>query len=299
MVKKLLSIALACFSGLVFSGEKYILNEVLAVITGTNKTVLILARDIRPSLDGRPRTLRDIVLEEYKLLDAEEKLKMTWSEEETDKYFKHLQKNFTKQQIDESLQAMGFTMADAREQLKRQELIARLMDYRIRNDKRLIISPSEVEQEWRKRMPVEEATVTLSEATVKTTLSKNELETALKNNTFKEPIVWGVGLKLSESDLAADRRFVFQKNVDDIAFINPIAGGFEVTKLTAKTEAREMPLITGNKTEDDKRVKQIEEKLRIERFTEVLAEYEKLLLENACIKFTYESDRRAVMGQLD
>jgi hypothetical protein len=297
MTKKLLLILIACFSGTVLSGEKYILNEVLAVIPGTDKNVLILARDVRPSLDGRPRTFRDIVLEERKIQDAAEKLKMTVSEEDIDKFFKQLYKTNTKQQVEESLQAMGLTMTDAREQMKRQELIARVTDYRVRNDSRLVINPADIEEEWRQTGPVEEAAVTLSEATVKTALSQNELESALKNNTFKDPIVWGPTIKLCISDLVADKRFVFQKNVGDIVFINPSADGFEVTKLVAKTEARALPLATGDKAEDDKRFKQIEEKLRIQRFQEVNAEYEKSLLENLTIKFTYESDRRAVMGE--
>jgi hypothetical protein len=277
-------------------GEKYILNEVLAVITGTTKTTIVVTGDIRPSLDGKPRTLRDVVLEELMLFDGE-KLQLTASDDDAEKYLKQLQKTYTKKQIEDSLQAMGFTMADVKEQIKRQDIINRLLDYKIRSDKRLVIGQSDVDEYWALHAPVEEATVSLLEARIKTTETQEQLQKRIDENKLTEVLSWSSPFTLNESDIAANKRFVFDKKRGDIVFITPIPDGFELTKLEAKTPSKVMPLCTGDKEVDDKRIKDIEEKLRIKRFNEIRSEYEKLLLSKARIKFTYESDRRAVYGE--
>ncbi len=296
MIKKISSVIILGLTITINAGDKYILNEVLAVITGGSRASLVLAGDIKPSLDGRPRTLRDIVLEELMLLDAE-KLHLTATDDDVEKYLKQLQKAYSQKQIEESLQAMGFTMADVREQLKRQDVINRLLDYRVRNDKRLVINRPEIEEYWAANAPTEEATISLCQTNIKTSETKEQLEKRIADHKLTEAITWGPVFTLKESEIMAGNRFITQKNVGDIVLISPSEEGFELTKIADKKASYVMPLVTGNKEEDDQRIAAIEEKLRVQCFNDIRAEYDKSLLDKAKIKFTYESDRRAVFGE--
>jgi hypothetical protein len=276
--------------------EKYILNEVLAVVHGPQQPALILTLDLR-SLDGVPRTLRDVILEQLMIFDAQ-KLNMNITEEDIDKYLSQLQKTqgYTLQQLEEFFKTLGFTMSEVREQLKRRELIDRIIDYRVRSHKRLKIELKDVEAEWDERGPREEATFTLVEAHVATDMPLKNFEQALKENNLKQPLMWSSPFTLKESDIAQDKRFIISKSVGEVVLIEPTPDGFDVTKLIAKTPERKVPLCTGDKERDKRIYSQIENALKQKRFEEVLREYERNLLANARIDFTYEADRQEVYG---
>lgn len=277
--------------------EKYVLNEVRAVIAGPTETALILTLDIRPTLAGETRTLRDIVLEQLMLFDAQ-KFNVRITDEDIDRYLKQLQKlnNATIEQIEELFKYTGYTLNEGREQLKRKEIIEQLKRFRLQDIQTMPVNRSQVEDYWKQHAPLEEATLTLTYAFVPSDQSKIDFEKSLVTETRREPIAWDQPLTVKISELAQDKQFFADRSAGEIVLIQHVKGGFELTKVLAKTPERQLPLITGNDEEDKKRYAEIEWAVKEERIKQGLHAYECELLNqpSISIRFTHESDRQDV-----
>ena len=92
----------------------YVLNEVRAIVYGPASTALILTLDIKPTLERRPRNLRNLVLEELMLIEAR-KMKMPITEEDVDRNLKQIQKlaNYTMEQITQLFATLGYSLKDS------------------------------------------------------------------------------------------------------------------------------------------------------------------------------------------
>lgn len=285
--------------GAVASHAEITFNENRAVIFGPQQEkVVITTLDIRPSLNGEPRTLRDIVLHELKIFDART-LAIKVTDEEIEKFIKELQKmnNCGPEQIEGLFKALGYTLKEGKEQLRHQQEIEQVQSYRLRN-KMPALKPGDVEAYWQEHGEREEATFTLLSAFVPSTMHAAEFENAVRTKTLKQTIVWNEPFTIKAKDLPKDKEFIKQGEVGTIVFVEPVSGGFEVTKLKEKTEDRLIPLKSGNTQADEKRYKAIEATIREKRYKAALAEYEADLLEQAKkhIKFMHEADRKAVYG---
>ncbi len=280
-------------------GEDIIFNQTRAIIFGPQQEkVIITTLDIRPNLNGEQRTLRDMVLEQLKAFDART-LAIKVTDEEVDKFLKELQKinNCGFEQIEAIFKAVGYTVKEGKEQLKRQQEIEQAQSYRLRN-KMPTLKEGDVDAYWDKHGDREEATFTLLNAFVPSTLPATEFESAIKNKTLKSAIAWSEPFVIKARDLPKDKGFIKNEAIGNIVFIEPAAGGFEVTKLKEKTEDRLIPLKTGHKETDEKRYKKIEATIRAERFKVALSEYEADLLEQAKkhVTFMNDADRKSVYG---
>lgn len=272
--------------------QKEILNEVRAVIAGPTEAMLILTQDIRPWLDGSPRTLRDLVIEKLILIDAQS-LKLQPTEEDVDRVILQIQKNnnYTHEKLLEMLKTIDYTMEEFREDLKHRHAIDMMLDYRVRSDKRMTVSEEEVKAWWDAHA---EHQFKLMTGHVKTSLSQENFEKALKKSSLTDPIEWENPFTIPESQLPEEKQFIKEKKAGEIALIEPEEGGFEITKLVSQGKE---PLKSGDKEKDHKRYKDIEHQLQMQRYSSVREEYEKKLLKNAKITFKHEADRKEVMGE--
>lgn len=287
------------------------LNEIRAVVYGSGpltdpgqtvrptETVLITTQDtISPWLDGKPRTLRELILEQLMIFDAQ-KLNQSIPDEEIDKLINQLQKNnnMTREQLESQIAAMGFTLDEFREQLGRKQLVDRIVDYRVHADKRMAVSQADIEAYWQKSCPMQEATFVLASATIKTAENRSDFEQKLHAGAFEKIITWNEPITVKQSELSKEKQFIADKNTGDIVFIEPVEDGFEITKLVSKTAACKIPLKTGNKEEDKAHVDAATRALKQQRFIQVMDDYQDNLLKNAKIDFTYASDREAVLNK--
>ena len=286
-----------------YAGEKYVLDEIRAVVSTKQTTAIVLTSDIRPALTGEPRTLRDLIIEQLMLLDAH-RLNIVVSDDDVEKYIKQLQKNngSTPEEIDELFKALGYNsylrgskvISEGREQLRRKEIIDQLLAYRIQNNKKLAITKQDVEAFWATHAPWQDASFTLTTAFVPSTKNSADFESSLKTETQQQPINWQTPFAVKASGLAEDKQYIMNKKIGDIVLIEPVKEGFELTKLLSKSEKMLEPLYTGNDEEDKKRYATAEQTLRQERIKEILFTYECDLLSTATIQFTHEADRKAV-----
>jgi hypothetical protein len=279
------------------------LNEVRASITGPQETVLIVTLDIRRGLSGEERTLRDIVLEELMLLDAQ-KLGIQVNKEEVDTHINQLQKTYghTRSQLEALFQSLGFTNEEGYEQLRRKKVIEKILGYRLSMGKRDVVTAEDVEAYWREHGPVEEATYTLATVFMESTRDLEAMQAWLATQeggaALEHALNPDKAFTLKDSELSPERRLMVDKAIGTIIAVEPAKHGFEVTKLTAKTASRATPLASGDAKEDKKRYAEIEQIIRQRRFKEVYESYQRSLLTGTTIHFRYEADRKAVMGEL-
>jgi len=282
----------------------YVLNEVRAIVYGPTSTALILTLDIKPTLELRPRTLRDLVLEELMLIEAG-KLRMTVTEEDLDRYFKQLQKvsNLSLEQLTQRFAALGYSLEEAREQIRRRETLERLLSFKVRNNKAVKVTPTEIEEYWKKNPEKEEASFVLQMGTLKSDKSLAEVERALKKkkSSLEKKIDWGAPFTVKDNELAQDKQFIRTKRPDDIVLVEPEGGSYSITKLVSRIHERIKPFKSGDPEKDKKRVEGIrriltEQKLSKlkQNFDKLKRDYEEELLKKGHIVFKYEADRKEV-----
>ncbi len=273
----------------------YVLNEVRAIVYGPASTALILTLDIKPTLERRPRNLRNLVLEELMLIEAR-KMKMPITEEDVDRNLKQIQKlaNYTMEQITQLFATLGYSLKEAKEQIRRREILERLISFKVRSNKAATITSAEIEEYWNDNPEKEEAGFVLQIGTLKSEKPLTEIESTLKKGPLQKKIDWSAPFTVKDSELAQDKQFIRRKRPGDIVLIEPEGNGYEVTKLVSRIHERNKPFRSGDPDVDNEREMSIKRILGEQRFNKLKRDYEEELLEKAHIVFTYEADRKEV-----
>lgn len=267
------------------SADRVMVDEVLIEIYGNTPGSggVILKSDLeRPSIEGQPRTLRSMLLERLKELDAKSIGVDLGADAEKTLADAQRASGMSRAALVRAFDEMGYTQEEGTEELRRRQMIAQVLDARVRSDKSLVIQKSAVEEYHRAHPEVIEATYKLAtvclppETPDKKVFTPEELA-ALK---WEEPFV------VSESMLADDRRSIITAKVGTLVARERVAEGLELTKLVAKTERYEKSF--------EERYDELSEQIYKERYMQVLADYEKSLLEKATVRFTYPEDQKRV-----
>lgn len=268
--------------------QRYQVDEIIVIIYHANGNVPILRSDIRPSIDGRPRNLRDILVEELLILDGK-KLKIEVSEADIDRFLGQLQKanGVSLDAIQQLFKEMGYTLEEGRAQLKRNQMISEVVEFRIKGQHRMVIEPAVIEEYYTAHPEYHEPRFTLVQAVVPHgALTRADLEKRIAEKS--QEFVWQEPFTVLESELPEEKQFIKAHNDGDIVTIEEGAEGFEITKLVHRQERTLISL--------DERRDMISGEIRKQRFLELRDEFFKKLLSEAHMKFTHATDRAAVLG---
>jgi hypothetical protein len=266
-----------------------LIDEILVTIYTKEGTHLILKSDLRPRLDGSPRTLRDIVLEFLLVLKAEA-IKMLITDDEIERYLAQIQKDnkMTRKALERLFAELGYTYEEAVEQLRRTQMVGGLIEHKIKS--RLIIQESEIIAYYDAHPEYREATYTLVQTFVsnnKTTLQ--ELRELEKVNKLENAFEWEPEFIVQEDEMAADRRFIIDAPIGSLIEIQETDEGFELTLLKSKTPRVLLTL--------EERHQDIDYLLHRERYDTLLHEYENEVLNEALLRFTYDEDRQKIFNK--
>lgn|GEM_PF-3093896 len=278
-IKLVLLAALFGVSGILPAAKKQLVDEVIAIIYHAEGNEPVLYSDTLTSIDGQERTLQDVIIERLMVLDAR-KYKILVSDEELDRFIGLLltQNKWTRSDLVMFLDERGYTLADGRELLRNKQMINQIIDYKVRSDKRMMISRDQALEYYKGHPSKEEATFTLDIAYVPASeYKKSELEALIKAKKLPKEIAFDEPFTLKESELAADRQFIAKEKPGAVVLIEELEDGFEITRLVEKTVACEIPFDTAYSA--------IVSQMRQERFGQVLESYRSELLENAHIKY--------------
>ncbi len=275
---------------LIFSlpARMQLVNEIVAIIYHEMGTVAILASDIRPALDGHMQTLREVILNRLMQFDALY-YKFNVTLQEAEKFIENVQKKdrLSRKAVEDMFAQAGYTYAEALEYLRADQMVKQIVEMRVRSDKRLLITRAQAEERYKENPPQVEAVYTLAIAFIsKEQLGKKKLSDYLKTINLDKDVQFDEPFDLKESEIADDRKDIITHKEGDIVFTEAIEGGYEITRLIKAVPAQVMPF--------DDCYMVIVSKMRQEKLPEVFADYYKLLLSQATIRFTHPEDAKVL-----
>jgi hypothetical protein len=304
---------------LIFSlpARMQLVNEVVVIIYHEMGTIAILASDIRPALDGHMQTLREVILNALMKLDGLYH-KIIVTQEEAEKYIENIQKQnkLSRKAVEDLFTSAGYTYAEALEYLRGRQIIEQVVEFRVKSDKRMIVSREEAQARYDENPPMVEAIYTLAIAFIsQEKLGKKKLSDYLKTIDLDKDIQFDEPFDLKESEIADDRKVITTHKAGDIVFTEQVEGGYEITRLVDITPASIRPLfpppapprpenpdlwleydyMAGHGAFDNNSCSvEIVAEIRKERLKEVFESYYKLLLSQATIRFTHPEDAKVL-----
>ncbi len=249
--------------------REYVLDEIIETLYHPEGTEIILLSDTTTGLEGKERSLHDLELETLTYLDAKKLKGIVVSEDDIDRFIAQLQKqnNWTRADIEDFFKEHGYSFEEGRDLIRRKQMVNQMIDYKVRSDKAMAVSLDEAQAIYDQHPREEEATYTLAIGFAPSNLyTLAQLNKAVEKNMPLEKIEWDEPFVRKESDLPKDRKFIAKRSVGHVVLVEPVEGGFELTKLVEKTPKRQIPF--------DECSAEIINKIRQERFESVLKKYE-------------------------
>lgn len=276
----------SCFLAVMPLVSRQLINEIKVVIYHEMGTVAVLASDVRPGLDGKMQTLREVVLNKLMQLDAQYH-KITVTEEQAKQYIENIQKqnNLSLKAVEDLFREVGYSYQEALEYLRARQMIEQVVEFRVKSDKRMIISRAQAEERYNENPPGVEAAYTLAIAFIPTTqLKKQSIADYVKSANLETDIIFDEPFELKLSEIADDRKDIITHKEGDIVFTESVEGGFEITRLLKITPASVKPF--------DDCFMEIATQMRKDRLKEVFESYYKLLFSQATFRFTNPEDAK-------
>lgn len=259
----------------------YPIDKVEAVIFFDEDMKVVASSDVKRNLDGRPRTLEDI-LSTYVMYDkATNKYKIPVNEQTVDKYFSSLQQQqgLTMEQIKAMFAQGGFTYDQGRQELKMMYANNSLLQFLV--ESRLVVS-QEMVQEYHDSHPIlleskyeiQLATITIPEGKTSADIKK-QIDVYIQAGHGLPDISWSETFTMQKDDFAEDKKGIVDLDAGQI-FVQETLTGFDLFKLLFKQEEGFVPL-------DKKRYQEIEMKIKEPLFFEIVEKVRQELLEQASI----------------
>lgn len=261
--------------------ELIFLDGVRAVFRGSEGTDLILASELeRPKLDGSPIALPEM-LTDLALAQEAKKYRLWPSPEDVDKQIRMISdaNKKTPKEFDDLLLTIGYAPAEGRLAFAQINAINSLVGFKITGN--LIVPESEVIKFYNENPEIDPAAyyieytfVPFAQAQSKEKQLK-QLQLIADKNDPKHSLKWNDPFWIKENELAEDKQFITQMKRGEISAPFEAADGFELFRLRDRKEERTKPL--------DERYAEIVNVLRKPKYSELMASFQKDLMDNASI----------------
>lgn len=266
--------------------ELYIQDKILAVIYHPEEKVVITKSDLRPHLDGRPKTLDKVILNELIILDAKAlKFDQNVTDQDVDQTLEKLQKehNMSRDDFENIFKDLGYDWKQGRHELKKMQLADTMMHYRIKD--KIIVEKSEIQDYYDKNPMYEEATLKVAKTVIpfyKTDKSTKEEKVAKVDNLIKSGeilshVTWDEHFDLKDSELAEDKKYIKDLPKDSVVKLKVDSEGITLLHLKDKSKTALLPL--------EKREKEIGSLLRKQKYETAIKEYEDQLKKQSTIVY--------------
>ncbi len=256
-------------------------DGIKAVFRGSEGTDLIMASELeRPRLDGTKLTLEDAINDAAYGQEAR-KYKLWPSPEDVDKQLRMLgQTNHkTPKEFEELMVTLGYTPAEGRNAFAQMNAINSLIGFKITGN--LVVPESDVIAYFNDHPEQEPSAYQLEYYVVPfaKTQSKEEqlnyLQKVIEKNDPKKVFKWNPPFWINENEIAADKQFIVELEPGQISQPLDSMYGFELFRLVSKRPGRLKTL--------EERYNDIVAILRKPKYGQLLAEFQKNLIDNASI----------------
>ncbi|KKP36147.1 MAG: SurA domain-containing protein [candidate division TM6 bacterium GW2011_GWF2_32_72] len=260
-----------------------IIDKALAIVYGTEGTKVITKSDVeRMGIDGKKRTLEDLIVDELNFMEAE-KFKVVPKKEETEKFLKNIQKEnkLSLDDIKKMFKAYGYTYDEGLSWFEKMNAIRTLLDYKITS--RLVVTDDAITEYYNEHPKKIEAVYIIQKALVPFSdkkdpkLIKKEVDNFIATGKGLNDLKWGTDVELKASEISEQKKFVLEMMENQVAFSQETANGFELVRLKKKIEETSVPL-------KDRKI-EIANILRMEKYESMLTEHNKKLLEESSVVY--------------
>lgn len=263
--------------------DAFLIDKIEAVVFAQEGAQVITKADTnKPSLDGRMRTLDELILESLMYLDAK-RMKILPDEATIDKHLEAVQRdnNLTLSDLKNIFKASGYTFEEGREQFGMISVVNQLLDYKIRS--RLIIPEKEVVAYFNAHPEKIERAYYIMRAVIPYSYSQNkaaqqqEIEEFISSGQGLVKIDWQEPFWRNDSELPDTKRFLTTMNAGETSKPVAMADGFELFQLK---EIRPESM----RTLDD-RYREIVDILRKPKYEQLFTDYKTQLTNNASVLY--------------
>lgn len=262
--------------------NKIVLDKTVAVIYHPEEIVVISTSDLRPGLDGAPKTFKQVLLEKLMVLDAKE-LKITVTEEDVDKQLAAVQKehNLTRADVLAIFKQAGLSVAQARADLRDQQMIQTIIDARTRS--KTAVTAKELEEYCIANPITQPGSITFSFAFVpfehykSKAVQREELQKAIQSGSIEQTAFWMDPITLNVQEIPEDKVFLKELTPGTVVQVQENAEGTQLLKLVDRVADSVVPF--------KEREREIMMQFRMERRAKAIEEYHKDLLQKARIKY--------------
>lgn len=198
--------------------------------------IVITLLDVeRPSIDGRLRTLDELILDKLLFFEATYFYRMVISDEAIDKYINSIKEHYGigDEQLREMFKQAGYTYDEGREQLAASQAVDGLLNFKIRS--RLVVPEKEIRDYYDAHPEYEEGSYKIKKAFIPDgVLTPEELASLNDSVTAHKSIEWSMTYWLSEDEMTDERKATLQAApVGGYTQPEQVTGGYEVIKVLA------------------------------------------------------------------
>jgi hypothetical protein len=263
--------------------EIYTIDTIKVVLFGEERTDIITQSDVeRPSLDGRQRSLEDLVLERAMYQDAA-RYKMLPSEDAVDKRLQAVQRenNLTQDDLKKIFRSSGYTYEEGRDLFAIMTAVGTVLDFKIMS--RLIVPEKDIIGYYQEHPVMQDASFQLERALVmcpdrwSNDDFKSELKTLIETGKSRLEVDWSSPFWVNKKDLAVEKQFIVDMEPCSIAIVQETAAGVELLKLNIKREERLMSL--------EDRYHEIADMLKRPKYEEMFTSYKNELLNASAVLY--------------
>lgn len=263
--------------------DAYEVDAIEAVVFAPEGTSIVVSSDLsRPSLDGRARTLEDLVYEKLMLLDAQ-KFRMYPDQEMIDKHLAAVQRdnNLTLDDLKSVFKSAGYSYEEGREQFGMISIVNQILDFKIRS--RLIVPEREVIAYYNENPEVQEASYHIQVGMIPFSddqsieQQKKSIDQFINHDIGFMEIEWQEPFWIEKNEMAEDKQFLIDLNPGETSSVQETADGFQVFKKIADKPERVRTL--------DERYREISELLRKPKYDQLLNEYRQELMDTGAVKY--------------
>jgi len=187
----------------------------------------------RPSIDGRKRTVEDLVNDHLMNCEATFFYRMIVPEDAVDKYINSIkeQHHLSDDQLRGMFKEVGYTYEEGRQQLAMGQAIDSLLNFKIRS--RLVVLEKDVREYYDAHPAYEEASYKIKKGFIPEGVFKEEELKKVTDEMMKNAAIqWSTSYWLIEDEITDERKEMLrQMKQGSYSHVEPATGGYEIIRL--------------------------------------------------------------------
>ena len=250
-----------------------VINKIVATIYTFDEPIIITLLDItRKSLDGRTRTLDDLIDELLMYYEALEVYRMNVSEDQVERHLASIreQNGIDNKEIEVLFAKEGYTFEEGKEELRRSYAIQQLLHELI--VKHLTVTEKEARAYYKNNPTYDVAEYRVKKGfIVREAITDKELKSIVEDGLNEDDVEWSDAYWLKESELADHVQFITSMRPGETSKPEKVEGGYSVVKLIKRRKSR--------KRSFEESFADISNILRAPKYDQMMSDYKKKLRE--------------------